>query len=137
MAFLLIGSVLLAMMSTRPEAFLHGRWTPEDAMRLYGVAEWGRGYFAVNDAGRVTVHPDRDGRAPDQMASSVGAANGQAKRYVELLDIVEGLRERGLTTPVLLRFSDILRTGCASCVVLSTGRSRRTSTRDRTRACIR
>ena len=106
--FLLIGSVLLAMMSTRPEAFLHGRWTPEDAMRLYGVAEWGRGYFAVNDAGRVTVHPDRDGRAPDQMVSSAGAANGQAKRYVELLDIVEGLRERGLTTPVLLRFSDIL-----------------------------
>ncbi len=67
-----------------------GGWSPRDAARLYGIGDWGKGYFAVNEAGRVTVLP--------------GEGNGG----VDLLEVVEGLRERGIPTPVLLRFRDVL-----------------------------
>jgi len=62
----------------------------EDASRLYGVGEWGKGYFGVNAAGHVVVLPDAPGGG------------------VDLLEVVEGLRERGIPTPVLLRFRDVL-----------------------------
>jgi len=71
--------------------FLHGRWTSEDSARLYGLPDWGKGYFGTNEQGRLTVMPDKN-----------------PARQIDLLDLVEGLRERDLTTPVLLRFSGIL-----------------------------
>ncbi|MEM1166298.1 MAG: biosynthetic arginine decarboxylase [Planctomycetota bacterium] len=61
-------------------------WTPSDSADLYRIADWGNGYFGVNDSGHLT-------------ATSAG---------VDLLDIVEGLRARGISAPVLLRFSNIL-----------------------------
>ncbi|MHC5005032.1 MAG: hypothetical protein ACYTJ0_18135, partial [Planctomycetota bacterium] len=66
-------------------------WSPADSAALYRVADWGSGYFGVNDAGHVVVRPDPDG--PFE---------------VDLYEVVQGLRERGLDAPVLLRFSDIL-----------------------------
>ncbi len=74
-------------------AFLHGRWTPEDSARLYGLPDWGQGYFGVNGQGHVTVLPSK-------------AASPQ---HIDILELIEGLRERGVSTPVLLRFTDILR----------------------------
>ncbi|TVQ59267.1 MAG: biosynthetic arginine decarboxylase [Phycisphaerales bacterium] len=73
-------------------AFLHGRWTIEDSARLYGLPDWGQGYVSVNSLGRLEVRPQRD-----------------PKRAIDLYELVEGLRERDLQTPVLLRFTDILR----------------------------
>jgi arginine decarboxylase-like protein len=32
-------------------------WSVQDSTRLYGIRNWGHGYFAVNDEGHVTVHP--------------------------------------------------------------------------------
>ncbi len=58
---------------------------------LYQIANWGDPYFAINEAGRVTVRP-----------------HGTANVEVDLYEVVEGLRERGLHAPVLIRFSDIL-----------------------------
>lgn len=74
-------------------AFLHGRWTPEDSARLYGLPDWGQGYFGVNGQGHVTVLPSRSA----------------SPQHIDILELIEGLRERGLSTPVLLRFTDILR----------------------------
>ena len=37
--------------------FLHGKWTPDDSARLYGVTEWGKGYVGVNAQGHATVMP--------------------------------------------------------------------------------
>ncbi len=71
--------------------FLHGRWSSEDSARLYGLPDWGKGYFGANDLGRLTVMPDKN-----------------PARSIDLFDLVEGLRERDLTTPVLLRFGGIL-----------------------------
>ncbi|MCC6284657.1 MAG: biosynthetic arginine decarboxylase [Phycisphaerales bacterium] len=67
-------------------------WTIEAAARLYGIPEWGNGYFGINDEGHVVVMPERD-----------------AKRAVDLFEVVAGLRERELGTPVVIRFGDLLR----------------------------
>ncbi len=65
-------------------------WSPQDSADLYRVSKWSDGYFTVSDAGAVTVAPTE---------TSPG---------VELLDIIKGLEERGLSAPVLLRFANIL-----------------------------
>lgn len=72
-------------------AFLHGRWTVEDSARLFGMADWGKGYFGVNQKGHVSVLP---GKNPAEQ--------------IDLLDLVNGLADRGVHSPVLIRFSGIL-----------------------------
>jgi arginine decarboxylase len=66
-------------------------WTVRDSLELYNVQAWGAGFFSVNEAGHVQVHP----RGPD------GAR-------IDLLELVTDLEQRGLRTPLLIRFSDIL-----------------------------
>ena len=66
-------------------------WRVEDSADLYNVNAWGKGYFSINDAGHVVVRPDT-----------------QVDRSIDLFEVVEGLRARDLTTPVVVRFSDIL-----------------------------
>ena len=66
-------------------------WSPDDAISHYRVDRWGRGYFGVSDRGTLTVHPGAD--------SAVA---------IDLHDLVLGLRSREITTPVLIRFSQIL-----------------------------
>ncbi len=77
--------------SSSKNAFITGRWTAEDSARLYGVADWGKGYVGVNARGHATVMPTKD-----------------PSRQVDLHEVVQGLRERGIHTPVLLRFNNIL-----------------------------
>jgi len=66
-------------------------WRIEDSLELYNVGAWGKGYFAINEAGHLVVRPDT-----------------QQSREIDLHEVVEGLRARDLTTPVVVRFSDIL-----------------------------
>ncbi len=70
---------------------MEGPWTIDDAAELYRVKAWGKGFFDINDKGHVVVRPQRD-----------------AARQIDLYDIVSGLAERGINTPVLLSFSDLL-----------------------------
>jgi arginine decarboxylase len=67
-------------------------WTVHDASELYEVARWGNGYFSVNDTGHVQVHPTKD------------PAKG-----IDLKELVDRLQLRGISLPVLIRFTDILR----------------------------
>lgn len=67
------------------------RWTIQDSAVAYGIDGWAQGYFGVNKKGHVVVRPDR-----------------RPGRSIDLYDVVEGLGERGIGTPVLLRFHDIL-----------------------------
>jgi len=69
-----------------------GSWKVEDSLELYGVSAWGNGYFGINDAGHVVVRP-----------------NQTAEQEIDLLEVIKGLAARDLATPVLVRFSDILR----------------------------
>jgi arginine decarboxylase len=81
----------MATLSIPKNAFLHGRWTHEDALRLYGMSDWGKGYFGVNARGHVTVMPSKN-----------------PAEQIDLFDLVKGLEDRGVYTPVLLRFSGVL-----------------------------
>jgi arginine decarboxylase len=76
----------IARRSERPIA-----WSVEDSAELYQVNAWGKGYFCVNPAGHLVVRPDMN-----------------AEREIDLFDVVQGLKERELTAPVVVRFSDIL-----------------------------
>jgi len=67
-------------------------WKIQEAIETYGVRNWGKGYFGVNKAGHVTVHPTK-----------------HADPVVDLYDIVQQLQKRDLQLPLLLRFTDILR----------------------------
>jgi arginine decarboxylase len=56
------------------------------------MSGWGQGYFRVNEAGHVAVHPD-----------------GNPKRGLDLFQLALDLNAQGVGLPLLLRFSDILR----------------------------
>jgi arginine decarboxylase len=68
-------------------------WTIESAKNLYNVEGWGAGFFDINEKGHVVVRPDKE--RPDHV--------------VDLYEITNDLEEQGIALPVLLRFSDILR----------------------------
>ncbi len=68
-------------------------WSIDAARALYRIEGWGAGFFDVNDEGHVIVRPDKD--RPDHT--------------VDLYEITNDLEEQGIALPVLLRFSDILR----------------------------
>jgi arginine decarboxylase len=67
-------------------------WTTKDAEKLYNMSGWGLGYFRVNPEGHVTVHPDAN-----------------RKRGLDLYNLAMDLHAQGVGLPLLLRFSDILR----------------------------
>ena len=66
------------------------RWRIEDSAELYNIVGWGRNYFSINEKGHVTVTP-RQGCAP-----------------VDLKEVMDELQVRDITSPILLRFPDIL-----------------------------
>ncbi|MBN8643842.1 MAG: biosynthetic arginine decarboxylase [Planctomycetes bacterium] len=80
-----------AALSITKNEFLHGRWNAAESAMLYGVPDWGKGYVGVNDKGHCVVMPTKD-----------------HARQIDLYDVVNGLKERGIHTPVLLRFNDLL-----------------------------
>lgn len=71
---------------------LLGRWTKEKSEELYGIKNWGAGYFSISDTGEVLVNPYKE----DESVA------------ISLMDIISGVRERGLDMPVLLRFENLL-----------------------------
>ena len=66
------------------------RWRIEDSAELYNISGWGLKYFSINEKGHVAVTPRED------CAS------------VDLKEVMDELQVRDLTSPVLLRFPDIL-----------------------------
>ena len=66
-------------------------WTPEDSAVLYGVDEWGKPYFSVNDKGHIQISP-----------------RGDQGPVMDLVDLVKGLQGRNLSLPLLIRFDNIL-----------------------------
>ena len=62
------------------------------AERIYAIRRWGDGYFGVNASGHLCARPDPQG--PTE---------------IDLVALTERLREEGLSLPVLVRFTDILR----------------------------
>jgi arginine decarboxylase len=68
------------------------RWTIEDSAELYGIRNWGAGYFDIAPNGDVTYSPDRKGGRPQ----------------ISIIELLSGVKARGLGMPVLLRIGNIL-----------------------------
>jgi len=69
-----------------------GLWDIQAARNLYNIRRWGAKYFDINEAGHVVARPLQD----------AGVA-------VDLTDVIEEAKGRGLKFPLLIRFQDILR----------------------------
>jgi arginine decarboxylase len=67
-------------------------WSVHDASEMYEISRWANGYFSVNAAGHVQVHPTRD-----------------SSQAIDLKELVDRLQLRGIGLPVLVRFTDILK----------------------------
>ena len=67
-------------------------WDISSALALYNVERWGSPYFSINSHGHVVVRPD-----------------GEPGREIDLMELVEEARSRGLSFPLTLRFQDLLR----------------------------
>jgi arginine decarboxylase len=67
-------------------------WDVEAATATYNVDGWGSGYFEINAAGNVQAMPLQEG----------GGA-------IDILEVVNEARDRGLGFPLLIRFQDLLR----------------------------
>lgn len=67
------------------------QWRVEDSIELYGIRNWGAGYFNVADNGDVVICPQ-----------------GPKGPQIPITEIIAGLHERGYDMPVLLRVENIL-----------------------------
>jgi len=67
-------------------------WDVESAIATYNVDGWGNGYFTVNAEGNVIAKPLQE--------------NGGS---INILEVVNEARSRGLSFPLVIRFQDLLR----------------------------
>lgn len=66
------------------------KWRIEDSEELYNITGWGVNYFSINEKGNVIVTPRKDGVA------------------VDMKELIDELQLRDVSTPLLVRFPDIL-----------------------------
>jgi arginine decarboxylase len=68
------------------------KWTVADSAETYGIRYWSNGYFSVSDLGHVVCHPQ-----------------GSEAGSIDLKELVDEVVRRGIGLPLLIRFSDILK----------------------------
>ena len=68
------------------------RWTKSKSEELYGIKNWGAGYFNISDTGEATISPVKN----------------KIESQVSIPEIIAGIRERGFNMPVVLRFENLL-----------------------------
>jgi arginine decarboxylase len=68
------------------------RWSIADSLDTYLIRQWGGGYFGISERGTLMCHP-----------------SGEGKAGIDVKGLVDELVQRGLSMPLLIRFSDILR----------------------------
>jgi arginine decarboxylase len=67
------------------------RWSIADSRELYEIDRWGQGFFGINAAGNVCVHPNKD-----------------PNRSIDMKQLVERMQLRGIDLPILFRFGGII-----------------------------
>ncbi|MCB4434749.1 biosynthetic arginine decarboxylase [Alteromonas sp. McT4-15] len=72
-------------------------WSIEEAERVYGVSQWGGGYFKVGENGNVHITP-----VPEDPSIQI-----------DFNSVIEDIRKEGVQFPVVVRFHDILRSQVA------------------------
>lgn len=66
-------------------------WKIQDSLEHYLISRWGQPFFSINERGHLECLPKKDfpGR-------------------IDLRELIDDLKRRGIKTPVLIRFNDIL-----------------------------
>jgi len=77
----------------RPAPSADADWSIDDSRTLYNVEGWGLGFFDINAKGHAVVRPDR----------------AHPEKALDLFELATDLAAQGVGLPLLLRFSDILR----------------------------
>ena len=72
------------------------KWTVEKSLELYNIEGWGAGYFGINAEGHMVVRPDKS-----------------SQHSIDLKHLVDDIQSKGYSLPVLIRFSDILKSSIA------------------------
>ena len=67
-------------------------WDIPSAISLYNVDRWGSGYFSINRSGNIQVMPTQ-----------------QESLSIDLMEVVQEARDRGMSFPLVIRFQDLLR----------------------------
>ena len=78
--------------ATAPRIEMKTEWDVESAIATYNVDRWGGDYFTINSAGNVEARPLQE--------------NGGS---IDILEVVNEARSRGLGFPLVIRFQDLLR----------------------------
>ncbi len=67
-------------------------WSVAKAIEYYNIDKWGSNYFWVNDKGHLSIQP-----------------YGREGPSIDVMDVVDDIREKQLGFPCIIRFQDILR----------------------------
>lgn len=73
-------------------------WTPQHADEIYQISRWGEDYFSVNDKGDLCVNPTRTKGGP----------------VINMMEIIEEMKNKDIAFPAVIRFHDILRSQVAN-----------------------
>ncbi len=73
-------------------AGLPRRWTVADSAEIFNISSWGGAYFGVNEVGHVVATPA-----------------GPSSQAIDMKELVDEVRRRGINLPLLIRFNDILK----------------------------
>ncbi len=65
----------------------------QEARELYGIDDWGAGYFGIDDEGHVVCHP-----------------TGEEHLSVSLPEVIEEAKKQGIIAPLILRFPQAIET---------------------------
>lgn len=68
-------------------------WTIADADEIYQISRWGENYFSVNEKGDMCVNPTQTKNGP----------------VINMMEIVEEMKNKNIAFPAVIRFHDILR----------------------------
>ena len=63
----------------------------QEAREIYGIDDWGAGYFGIDDEGQVVCHP-----------------TGEEHVSVPIPEVIDSLKKQGIHTPLILRFPQII-----------------------------
>ena len=99
------------------------RWSIADSRETYAIHKWGGPYFDIGDSGNIIAYP--------------GNGSGESSHGIDLKELVDEVRERGIGLPLLIRFPEILSRGSPNQTKLSAAPSRSTATKASTAASIR
>jgi arginine decarboxylase len=70
----------------------HSSWSTAKSLELYGVGDWGEGYFDISADGELIAQ----------------LSFGDKTSRVSVLDIIQGMKERGIEMPSILRIENLL-----------------------------